>query len=90
LAAQPGRFEYGYSAPYWFFISGLMYLKTQKLHELKKHMKRFWILKIIEKFSLVGVAGFNPIEMMNIIASVQGIVAPLFIVITWSFEALFS
>jgi len=46
LAAQPGRFECGCSAPYGVFISGLMYLKTQKLHELKKYMKRFWILKI--------------------------------------------
>ena len=67
-----------------------MYLKTQKLHELKKYMKRFWILKIIEKYSVVGVAGVNAIWIMNIIASVQGIVAPLFIVITWSFEALIS
>ena len=67
-----------------------MYLKLQKLHELKKYMKRFWILKIIEKYSVVGVAGVNAIWIMNIIASVQGIVAPLFIVITWSFEALIS
>ena len=63
-----------------------MYLKTQKLHELKKHMKRFWILKIIEKFSLVGVVGVNAIWIMNIIASVQGIVAPLFIIMTWVFH----
>ena len=60
------------------------------MHELKKYMKRFWILKIIQKCSVVGGASVIPIEMMNIIASVQGIVAPLFIVITWSFEALFS
>ena len=60
------------------------------MHEPKKYMKRFWILKIIEKYSVVGGASVNPIEMMNIIASLQGIVAPLFIVITWSFEALFS
>ena len=55
------------------------------MHEPKKYMKRFWILKIIQKCSVVGVASVNAIWIINRIASVQGTAAFLFIMMTWVF-----
>ena len=55
------------------------------MHEPKKYMKRFWILKIFQKSSVVGVASINAIWIINHIASVQGTAVALFIMMTWVF-----
>jgi hypothetical protein len=56
------------------------------MHEPKKYMKRFWILKIIQKCSVVGGASVNAIWIINHIASVQGAALSLFIMMTWVFH----
>ncbi len=56
------------------------------MHEPKKYMKSFWILKIIQKCSVVGVASVNAIWIINHIAFVQGAAVSLFIMMTWVFH----
>ena len=56
------------------------------MHEPKKYMKRFGILKIIQKCSVVGGASVNAIWIINHIASVQGAALSVFIIMTWVFH----